>query len=149
MKTYTARPAEIQRRWLVVDAEGRTLGRLATQIATVLKGKHKPIFTPHVDTGDHVVVINADKVKLTGRKAEDKRYFRHTMYPGGVRWTGIQEVFATHPERVIQHAVQGMMPKTKLGRAMLKKLKVYAGPAHPHAAQNPTAWNPGARGGRS
>jgi len=149
MKTYSARPAEVQRSWLVVDGEGRTLGRLATQIATVLKGKHKPIYTPHIDTGDHVVVINAEKVKLTGRKADDKMYFRHTMYPGGVRWTNIQQVFATHPERVIQHAVQGMMPKTKLGRAMIKKLKVYAGPRHPHAAQQPAVWNPDGRGGRA
>jgi large subunit ribosomal protein L13 len=148
MKTYSARPAEIQRQWLLVDAEGRTLGRLATEIATVLRGKHKPIYTPHVDAGDHVVVINASKVKLTGAKAENKQYFRHTMYPGGVRWTNIQEVFETHPERVLQRAVHGMMPKTKLGRAMIKKLKIYGGPEHPHAAQSPTEWNPNGRGGR-
>ena len=148
MKTFTARPAEVERHWLVVDAEGRTLGRLATAIATVLKGKHKPIFTPHIDTGDHVVVINAEKVKLTGNKPEQKKYFRHTMYPGGIHWTNIQDVLAAHPERVIQHAVRGMMPKTKLGRAMIKKLKIYAGPEHPHVAQNPTAWDPNGRGGR-
>ena len=148
MKTYTARPSEVQRRWLLVDAEGRTLGRLATQIATVLKGKHKPIFTPHIDTGDHVVVVNAEKVKLTGKKPEEKQYFRHTMYPGGIRWTNIQTVLEKHPERVIERAVQGMMPKTKLGRAMIKKLKVYAGATHPHEAQVPEAWNPDGLGGR-
>jgi large subunit ribosomal protein L13 len=147
MKTYSARPSDIQRRWLLVDAEGRTLGRLATEIAMVLRGKHRPIYTPHIDTGDHVVVVNAEKVRLTGRKTEDKQFFRHTMYPGGERWTHIQEVLAKHPERLIQRAVQGMLPKTKLGRAMIKKLKVYAGPEHPHAAQEPVAWNPGARGG--
>lgn len=142
MKTFSARPTDIQRQWLVVDAEGKTLGRLATQVATVLRGKHKPIYTPHMDTGDHVVVINAEKVALSGRKAEDKRYFHHTMYPGGATWTSIREVMAKHPERVVQRAVRGMMPKTKLGRAMIKKLKVYAGPEHPHAAQRPTPWNP-------
>ena len=142
MKTYSARPADIQRRWLVVDAEGKTLGRLATQVATVLKGKHRPIYTAHIDTGDHVVVINAARVALTGRKAEDKRYFHHTLYPGGATWTSIREVMAKHPERVIERAVQGMLPRTKLGRAMFKKLKVYAGPEHPHAAQRPEAWTP-------
>jgi len=142
MKTYTARPGDIQRQWLVVDAEGRTLGRLATQVAMVLRGKHKPIYTPHIDTGDHVVVINASKIVLSGRKAEDKRYFHHTLYPGGATWTSIVEVMAKHPERVVSRAVQGMMPKNKLGRAMLKKMKVYAGPEHPHAAQQPTPWDP-------
>ena len=142
MKTYSARPADVQRRWLVVDAEGKTLGRLATQVATVLKGKHRPIYTAHIDTGDHVVVINAARVALTGRKAEDKRYFHHTLYPGGATWTSIREVMAKHPERVIERAVQGMLPRTKLGRAMFKKLKVYAGPEHPHAAQRPEAWSP-------
>jgi large subunit ribosomal protein L13 len=141
MKTYTARPDDIHRRWLLVDAEGKALGRLATQVATVLKGKHKPIYTPHMDTGDHVVVINAEKIALSGRKPEDKKYFHHTMYPGGGTWTNIQTVLEKHPERVIQKAVQGMMPKTKLGRAMLKKLKVYAGTEHPHAAQQPVAWD--------
>ena len=142
MKTYTARPADIQRRWLLVDAEGKTLGRLATQVATVLKGKHKAMFTPHMDTGDHVVVVNAEKIVLTGRKPEDKKYFHHTMYPGGATWTSIREVMAKHPERVIMRAVQGMMPRTKLGRAMMKKLKVYAGATHPHEAQQPEAWVP-------
>ena len=141
MKTYTARPADIQRRWLLLDASGKTLGRLATQVATVLRGKHKPMYTPHVDTGDHVVIINAARVVLTGRKAEDKKYFHHTLYPGGATWTSIQQVMAKHPERVVQRAVAGMMPRTKLGRAMMKKLKVYAGPEHPHAPQQPAAWD--------
>uniref|UniRef100_A0A832I476 Large ribosomal subunit protein uL13 n=1 Tax=Eiseniibacteriota bacterium TaxID=2212470 RepID=A0A832I476_UNCEI len=142
MKTYSARPADVQRQWLVVDAEGKTLGRLATQIAMVLRGKHKPTYTPHLDTGDHVVVINAEKIALTGRKGDDKRYFRHSMYPGGLTWTSIGEVLEKHPERVVTNAVRGMLPKTRLGRAMIKKLKVYAGPEHPHAAQQPVAWTP-------
>lgn len=140
MKTYSARPTDFQRQWFVVDASGQTLGRLATRVATVLKGKHKPIYTPHIDTGDHVVVINAEKVALTGTKGTDKRYFRHTMYPGGAHYIGIRELLAKHPDRVLTQAVRGMMPKTKLGRAMMKKLKVYAGAAHPHAAQNPAPW---------
>src|SRR5947207_7201218 len=127
MKTYTARPADIHRQWLVVDAGGKTLGRLATQVATVLKGKHKPMFTPHMDTGDHVVVINAAKIAVTGRKADDKRYFSHSMYPGGVSWTSFQELIAKHPDRVVTRAIAGMLPTTKLGRAMIKQLKVYAG----------------------
>lgn len=142
MKTYSARPADVQRQWLVVDAEGKTLGRLATQIAMVLRGKHKPTYTPHLDTGDHVVVINAEKIALTGRKGDDKKYFRHSMYPGGLTWTSIGEVLEKHPERVVTSAVRGMLPKTRLGRAMIKKLKVYAGPEHPHAAQQPVAWTP-------
>ena len=144
MKTFTARPSDIHRQWLVVDAAGKNLGRLATQVSMVLRGKHKPIYTPSMDTGDHVVIINAEKVALTGRKAEDKKYFHHTMYPGGATWTSIVEMMEKHPERVVQKAVRGMMPKTKLGRAMIKKLKVYAGPEHPHAAQQPVAWTPGA-----
>ena len=142
MKTYTARPADIERNWLVVDAEGRTLGRLATQIATLLRGKHKAIYTPHIDTGDHVIVINASKVSLSGTKMQDKKYFSHTMYPGGAYWTSIDEVFAKHPERVVERAVRGMVPRTKLGRAMMKKLKVYGGADHPHTAQQPVAWEP-------
>jgi large subunit ribosomal protein L13 len=142
MKTYTAREADIQRQWLVVDASGKTLGRLATQVATALRGKHKPIYTPHIDTGDHVVVINAKQIVLTGAKAQDKKWFRHTMYPGGSYWVTIREVMEKHPERVVQQAVKGMLPHTKLGRAMIKKLKVYPGPDHPHAAQRPVAWNP-------
>jgi large subunit ribosomal protein L13 len=139
MKTFSARPAEVERRWLLIDAEGRTLGRLATHVATLLRGKHKPIYTPHVDTGDHVVVINAKRVRLTGTKVETKKFFRHTLYPGGARWTSLRDLMDHHPERVVAQAVRGMMPKTKLGRAMIKKLKVYAGPEHPHEAQQPAA----------
>ena len=142
MKTYSARPTEVHRRWLLVDASGRTLGRLATQVATVLKGKHKPIYTPHLDTGDHVVVVNASKIAMTGAKPQDKKYFHHTMYPGGAYWVTIRELMQKHPDRVVSQAVRGMLPKTKLGRAMIKKLKVYAGPEHPHAAQQPVAWEP-------
>ncbi len=142
MKTYSARVGEIQRQWLVVDAAGKPLGRLATQVAMVLRGKHKPTYTPHVDTGDHVVVINASRIALSGRKAQDKMYFHHTMYPGGATWTSIVEMMEKHPERVVERAVRGMMPRTRLGRAMMKKLKVYAGADHPHAAQQPVAWEP-------
>lgn len=137
MKTYTPKPGEITRRWWVVDAEGEVLGRLATRIARVLRGKHKPHYTPHLDMGDFVVVVNADKIRLTGRKATDKKYFRHSGYVGGGRHIPITEVMARHPERVIQLAVKGMLPKNNLGRLMRKKLKVYAGPTHPHAAQRP------------
>jgi len=146
MKTYTARPGDIHRQWLLVDASGKTLGRLATQVSMVLRGKHKPIYTPHMDTGDHVVVINAKNVVMTGRKPEDKKYFRHTMYPGGAYWVGVRELMARHPDRVVIQAVRGMMPKTKLGRAMIKKLKVYGGSDHPHAAQQPVMWEPGTKG---
>jgi large subunit ribosomal protein L13 len=142
VKTYSARPVDIQRRWLVVDAEGQTLGRLATQVAMVLRGKHKPMYTLHMDTGDHVVIINAAKVALSGRKAQDKKYFHHTLYPGGATWTSIVELMAKHPERVVERAIRGMVPRTKLGRAMMSKLKVYAGAEHPHAAQQPEAWAP-------
>ncbi len=142
MKTFSARPSDIERRWLVVDAEGQTLGRLATQVAMVLRGKHKPMYTPHMDTGDHVVVINAAKVALSGRKAQDKKYFHHTMYPGGATWTSIVELMAKHPERVVQRAIRGMVPRTKLGRAMMRKLKVYGGAEHPHTAQQPETWAP-------
>ena len=142
MKTYTARPADVQRRWLLVNAEGRNLGRLASQIAMVLRGKHKAIYTPSLDTGDHVIVINAAKVALSGRKGTEKRYFRHSLYPGGATWTGIEEMMQKHPERVVKFAVQGMMPKTRLGRAMIKKLKVYSGAEHPHAGQEPEAGEP-------
>src|ERR1700704_6531388 len=149
MKTYSARPDDIQRQWFIVVAEGQTLGRLATAIATVLKGKHKPMYTPSMDTGDHVVVINAERITLTGRKPHDKRYFHHTMHPGGATWTSIEDVMKKHPDRVITRAVQGMLPKTKLGRAMIKKLKVYAGGEHPHEAQQPTAWVPNSKGVRN
>jgi large subunit ribosomal protein L13 len=142
VKTYAGRTDDAQRAWLLVDASGRTLGRLASRIAGVLRGKHKPIYTPHLDLGDHVVVVNAKSVRLTGRKPETKRYFHHSQYPGGVRWTSIQERMEKHPERIVIDAVRGMLPKTKLGRALIKKLKVYGGPDHPHMAQQPVAWNP-------
>jgi len=142
MKTYSARLADVRRQWLLVDANGLTLGRLASQVATVLKGKHKPIYTPHLDTGDHVVVINAAKVSLSGSKSTDKKWFRHTMYPGGAHWITISEVMEKHPERLVMQAVRGMMPKTTLGRAMFRKLKMYAGAEHPHAAQQPVPWQP-------
>jgi large subunit ribosomal protein L13 len=142
MKTYTARPADIQRDWLLVNAEGLTLGRLATQVASVLKGKHKPMYTPHMDTGDHVVVINAAKIRLTGGKVEKEQVFHHTMYPGGARWTALKEILEKNPERVVSDAVRGMLPHTKLGRAMFKKLKVYGGAEHPHEAQQPRPWHP-------
>ena len=128
---------EITRKWYVVDADGRVLGRLATQIATLLRGKHKPVYTPHLDVGDHVVVVNAAKVHLTGRKLKNKVYRWHTGYIGGLREVTAEEMLRTHPERVIEWAVQGMLPKGRLGRTMARKLKVYGGPEHPHAAQRP------------
>jgi large subunit ribosomal protein L13 len=137
MKTWTPKPGEVTRRWWIVDAENQTLGRLATRIARVLRGKHKPEFTPHRDTGDYVVVVNAEKIRLTGRKATNKTYFRHSGYMGGERHVPITEVMAKRPERVIELAVKGMLPKNNLGRLMRKKLKIYAGPTHPHVAQQP------------
>lgn len=137
MYTHAVRASEVRREWYVIDADGLVLGRLATEVARILRGKHKPIYSPHLDTGDHVIVINAEKIKLTGRKPENKRYFSHSMYPGGVRWRSIREVQETHPDRVIRKAVKGMLPKNRLGRALIKKLKVYAGAEHPHAAQEP------------
>ena len=131
MKTYTAKPQEVERKWYVVDAEGQTLGRLASQVAAILKGKHKPIYTPHVDTGDHVIVINAEKIHLTGKKLQDKKYYRHSGYPGGIKSVTAGEVLERHPERVVKAAVWGMIPHNKLGRKMIKKLKVYAGAEHP------------------
>ncbi len=137
MRTYTPSANDIERRWWIVDADGRPLGRLATEIARVLRGKHKPIYTPHLDTGDHVVVINASKVMLTGRKAEQKTYFRHSGYMGHEQHIPFRRMIATHPERVVEQAVKGMLPKGALGRAMRKKLKVYPGPEHPHQGQQP------------
>ena len=138
MKTYSATPADIEHKWYVVDAEGMVLGRLATQIAMILRGKHKPMFTPHMDTGDHVIVINASKVKVTGRKAEQKQYFRHTGYMGHERFTPFATMLTKHPERIIEKAVFGMLPKTTLARTTLRrKLRVYAGAEHPHIAQQP------------
>lgn len=137
MKTLHSKSDAVQRRWYIVDAEDKVLGRLATRIAQVLRGKHKPIFSPHLDTGDFVIVINAEKVRLTGKKAEQKQYFRHTGYPGGGRFTTFEEMRAKHPDRIISHAVKGMLPHGPLGRRQLRKLKVYPGPDHPHQAQLP------------
>jgi large subunit ribosomal protein L13 len=138
MKTFTATPATIKREWCVVDATDKTLGRLATELAHRLRGKHKPEFTPNMDTGDHMVVINAEKIKVTGKKLEDKIYYHHTGYIGNLKSINLGKLLDTHPERVIQKAVKGMLPKNPLGRAMYRKLHVYAGPEHPHAAQQPT-----------
>ncbi len=139
MKTFSAKPQDVRRQWHVVDAEGKTLGRVATEIARVLRGKHKPEYTPHVDTGDYVVVINAEKIGVTGRKLSDKMYHHHTGYIGNLKSTNLEKLLATRPERAIENAVKGMMPRNPLGRAMFRKLKVYAGPDHPHAAQQPQA----------
>ncbi len=137
MKTYIVKEKDIEREWFVVDAEGQNLGRLATQIASILRGKHKPIFTPHLDVGDFVVVVNAEKVEVTGQKMTDKLYRRHSLYPGGLKTLSLEQMLTKYPERVVEHAVRGMLPKNKLGRAMFKKLKVYTGPSHPHEAQQP------------
>ena len=137
MKTYVATPANRQRDWYVVDAEGQTLGRLATQIADALRGKRKPEYTPHIDTGDFVIVVNAEKIRVTGDKLHQKVYYRHSGYPGGIRSRTLEEMLARRPEEVIRKAVKGMLPRNRLGRAQLRKLKVYAGPEHPHTAQAP------------
>lgn len=139
MKTFIAKPAEVEHSWYVIDAEGQTLGRLSTQIATILRGKHKPIYTPHVDCGDYVVVINAEKIHVTGRRLEQKKYYRHSGYPGGLSEISLADQLERFPTRPIELAVKGMLPKNKLGRKMYKKLKVYAGPEHPHEAQQPVA----------
>ena len=135
MKTYTLKAREIEPCWHVVDAEGRPLGRLASQVATLLRGKHRPTYTPHMDNGDFVVVVNASKVKVTGRKLEQKTYYRHSGYPGGLKETSLERMLERHPARVIEHAVKGMLPHNRLGRRLLRHLKVYAGPDHPHEAQ--------------
>ena len=135
--THYAKAGEVERKWVLIDAEGQTLGRLATRAAMILRGKDKPQFTPNADTGDFVVVINADKVVLTGNKAQTKSYWRHSGYLGGLKFESYKEAMAKHPERVVEHAIKGMLPKTTLGRKQGMKLKVYAGPEHPHAAQNP------------
>ncbi len=137
LKTYVATPKDRERNWLVVDATGLTLGRLATQIADALRGKRKPVYTPHIDTGDFVVVVNAEKISVTGAKRQEKLYHRHSGYPGGLRTRTLEEMLRRRPEEVIRLAVKGMLPRTRLGRAQLRKLKVYAGPDHPHAAQQP------------
>lgn len=138
--TYMAKPNEVERKWYVIDAEGKTLGRLASEAASIIRGKHKPQFTPHVDTGDFVVIINAEKIVLTGRKLQDKKYYRHSMHPGGFKVTTADVLLRTKPERVLEAAVHGMLPKNRLGDKMKLKLKVYAGAEHPHQAQNPEVW---------
>jgi len=136
-KTFTAKPSDIDKKWVLVDAEDQPLGRLSSNIARILRGKHKPEFTPHMDTGDNVIVINAEKVKLTGNKLEQKEYFRHTGYPGGERFTSAEEVLQKDPTFIIKNAVRGMLPKNRLGRKILKNLRIFAGPVHPHTAQQP------------
>lgn len=137
MRTFSAKKEEIDREWYVVDAEGQTLGRLASRVAPILTGKNKPIYTPHLDCGDFVIIVNAEKVRVTGRKLDQKHYYHHSGYPGGMRSISLRDQLARHPERVLQAAIRGMLPKTKLGRQMIKKLKVYAGDEHPHQAQEP------------
>ncbi len=141
MKSFIAKPLEVERKWYVIDADGKNLGRLASEVASILRGKKKPIYTPHVDCGDYVIVINADKVEVTGKKRQEKIYKRHTGYPGGLREITFEKLLARKPEEIIEHAVKGMLPNGALGRQMYKKLKVYAGPEHNHAAQKPEVWN--------
>jgi len=141
MKTYNAKPGEVAREWYLVDAEGKTLGRLATQIADTLRGKRKPQYTPHVDTGDFVIVVNADKIAVTGNKLDQKRYYRHSGYPGGLRSRTLRDQLERRPTEVLRVAVRGMLPKNRLARQQITKLKIYAGPEHPHAAQNPKPLN--------
>ncbi len=138
MKTYLAKPADVTRKWHLVDAEGKTLGRLAARVASLLRGKHKPTFTPHVDTGDHVVIINAEKIRLTGDKLRTKTYISHTGYPGGLKSETAEHLLARRPTELLTRAIRGMLPKNSLGRHMAKKLRVYAGPEHPHRAQRPS-----------
>lgn len=140
MKTYFQKESEIQRDWYVIDAADQTLGRLATQIATLLRGKHKPTFSPNLDGGDFVVVVNAEKVRLTGRKPDQKIYYRHSNYPGGLKAVPFRRMLAQHPDRILRFAVKGMIPKNRLGRRLMLKLKIYAGPTHPHAAQKPKVY---------
>lgn len=140
MTTFMAKPQEVERKWYILDANGKTLGRLATEAARLLKGKHKPTYTTHVDTGDHVIIINAEGIQLTGKKLDQKMYFRHSGYPGGVKTTDYRTLLQTRPELALELAIKGMLPKNSLGRAMFKKLKVYRGPEHPHQAQGPEVW---------
>lgn len=140
MKSFIAKPLEVEHKWYIIDAEGKTLGRMASEAASILRGKRKPIFTPHVDTGDYVIIINAEKVQVTGKKRKEKIYKRHTGYPGGLRELTFEKLQEKNPEEIIRHAIKGMMPNGKLGREMYKKLKVYAGPEHKHEAQQPTVW---------
>ncbi|MBB3114318.1 large subunit ribosomal protein L13 [Paenibacillus phyllosphaerae] len=138
--TFMAKPNEVERKWYVIDAEGKTLGRLASEAASLIRGKHKPQFTPHVDTGDFVVIINAEKIVLTGKKMQNKMYYRHSMYPGGLKVTSAADMIKKTPERVLEYAIHGMLPKNRLGDKMKLKLKVYAGSEHPHQAQNPEVY---------
>lgn len=140
-KTYTPKKSDIQRKWFVVDAEGKTLGRLATRVATILRGKHKPMYTPHLDVGDYVIVVNAEKVRVSGNKEWDKTYYRHSGYPGGIKSTSFREMIDRHPDRVIRLAIKGMLPNNVLGRQQFSKLKVYAGPDHPHGGAQPEELN--------
>ena len=142
MKTFSLKNTEVVRDWVVFDASDKILGRFATKIADKLRGKDKPTFTPHVDGGDFVIVINADKLKVTGNKAEQKKYYKHSLYPGGLKEKSYKEVLESTPERIIENAVKGMLPKNKLGKSIIKKLKVYSGSEHPHESQNPSVWNP-------
>jgi len=141
VRTFQAREIDVKKKWFLVDADGKTLGRLASEVAKILRGKHKPIFTPHVDTGDYVIVINAEKVKVEGKRAELKSYFSHSGYPGGAKVRYFKDLIKTKPEFVIEHAVKGMIPHNRLGRRIIKKLKVYAGSEHPHSAQKPELLN--------
>ncbi|WP_461201282.1 50S ribosomal protein L13 [Anoxybacillus sp. TBDG-1] len=140
MRTYMAKPNEVERKWYVVDAEGKTLGRLASEVAAILRGKHKPTYTPHVDTGDHVIIINAEKVELTGKKLTNKLYYRHSLHPGGLKVRTALEMRANYPEQMLEKAIRGMLPKGSLGRQMFKKLHVYRGSEHPHQAQKPEVY---------
>ena len=142
MKTYSLKKEEVQRNWFVVDATDRVLGRVATKIADKIRGKDKPTFTPHTDGGDYVIVINAEKIKVTGSKFNNKMYYRHSLYPGGLKSQSFKELNNKNPERIIEEAVKGMLPKNKLGKSMIKKLKVFQGPNHDHESQQPTEWNP-------
>ncbi|MGI9953042.1 50S ribosomal protein L13 [Moorellaceae bacterium AZ2] len=141
MKTFMAKPHEVQRKWYVIDAAGKSLGRVAATAAALLRGKHKPIYTPHVDTGDHVIIINAEKVRLTGKKLEQKEYIRHSGYPGGLKRIKYGTLLKTQPEKAVQKAVWGMLPHNRLGRKIIKKLRVYRGGVHPHQAQKPEVWS--------
>lgn len=146
MKTYSQKASEVQRDWYIIDANGQTLGRLATQIATLLRGKHKPTYTPSMDGGDFVVVVNVEKIRVSGRKADQIIYYRHTGYPGGLRETPYRMMLSKKPEYILRHAVKGMIPKTRLGRRLITKLRIYAGPQHPHTAQQPVLYTPRPRG---
>lgn len=142
MKTYHQKASEVKRDWLLVDADGQVLGRLSTQIATLLRGKHKPTYTPSIDGGDFVIVVNAEKIRILGRKADQKVYYRHTGYPGGIKATPYKMMLTKHPDRILRIAVKGMLPKGRMGRHLMTKLRIYAGPTHPHAAQQPKPYTP-------